>query len=216
MLKVLLAPELPEDLLTAPRGKYRSGLEFANAADVSSMSAARFLQQLRAEGFLDSQSTRLSLVRRPELFRRWRAALVRSPVELPVRFAIKASADQQIRRLLRSDPSGSCLGMFAAADELRLGHVSGVPPYVYVPKLPRAQNAWKSLMPVTSGPPDLIIRQTPTPRSTFRGAVRRDGIAVADVIQIWLDVSSHPSRGSEQADLIYRTILRPLTGEMNL
>jgi len=30
---------------------------------------------------------------------------------------------------------------------------------------------------------------------------------VSDILQVWLDVSQHPSRGKEQADLIWRKIL---------
>lgn len=216
MLKVLLAPELPEDLLSAPRRRaYRSGIDLATAAGVSSMSASRFLQQLRAEGFLDNDASSISLVRRPELFRRWRAAATRPPVEMPVRFVIKASTDRQIRRLMNSDVDGVCLGMFAAADELRVGHVSGVLPYLYVPKMPHLQNEWKSLMPATAESADLILRQVHAPQSTFRGAVHRNGLLVTDVIQVWLDVSNHPARGAEQAELIYRNVLRPFVGEMN-
>ncbi len=47
MLKVLLAPEVPEALLTAPRGRYSTASQLARAADVSMMSASRFVQQLR-------------------------------------------------------------------------------------------------------------------------------------------------------------------------
>ena len=31
-----------------------------------------------------------------------------------------------------------------------------------------------------------------------------------DVLQVWLDVAAHPSRGEEQAELIYRKVLRPV------
>jgi hypothetical protein len=41
----------------------------------------------------------------------------------------------------------------------------------------------------------------------FRAAVQLDGVAISDVLQIWLDVSAHPSRGEEQADLIRRKVL---------
>ena len=37
--------------------------------------------------------------------------------------------------------------------------------------------------------------------------VRKDGVPVSDILQVWLDVSEHPSRGKEQADLIWRRIL---------
>jgi len=35
---------------------------------------------------------------------------------------------------------------------------------------------------------------------------------VSDIIQVWLDVVNHPSRGEEQAKLIYEKILRPIIG----
>lgn len=214
MLKVLLAPELPSELLSAQRGHYLGGADLAKAADVSAMSASRFLHQLRQEGFLNESEEHLKLVRREALFQRWRAASMRSTVEIPVRFRIKAPVQQQIRGLLKQHADQACLGLFAAADGLGLGHVSGVPPYVYLPKLPPADlktNEWAMLMPASEGTPDLILRQALTPQSMLRGAVEReDGVKHSDVIQVWLDVSNHPSRGQEQADLIWRKVLRPL------
>jgi len=210
MLKVLLAPEIPERLLAAPRAEYRNVSELANAANVSLMSASRFAQQLRDEGFLDESSAHFKLVRRPELFRRWRSAALRSPPEMAMRFLIRGSARAQLREVVSSHQA--CLGLFAAAEALRLGHVEGVPPYVYVPRLPRLdRDAWKELAPSSPGESiDLILRQAPAPQSVFRGAVELDGVAVSDVLQIWLDVSAHPSRGEEQADLIRRKVLGKL------
>jgi hypothetical protein len=43
----------------------------------------------------------------------------------------------------------------------------------------------------------------------FRAVVLKDGVPVCDVLQVWLDVAQHPSRVSEQADLIWRKILAP-------
>jgi hypothetical protein len=40
--------------------------------------------------------------------------------------------------------------------------------------------------------------------------VRVDGAAASDVLQVWLDVAAHPSRGAEQADLIRRRVLEPI------
>jgi hypothetical protein len=37
----------------------------------------------------------------------------------------------------------------------------------------------------------------------------KDGVPVSDVLQVWMDVAQHPSRGREQADLIWRKILAP-------
>jgi hypothetical protein len=210
MLKVLLAPEIPERLLAAPRAEYRNASQLAHAANVSLMSASRFAQQLREEGFLDESSPRLKLVRRPELFRRWRSAALRSPPEMSMRFLIRGSARAQLREIVSS--RGACLGLFAAAEALSLGHVEGVPPYVYVPKLPRSDgDAWKDVTLISPGESiDLILRQAPAPKSVFRGAVQLDGAAISDVLQIWLDVSAHPSRGEEQADLIRRKVLGPV------
>ena len=55
MLKVLLAPELPEELLSAPRGQYRNASQLARAAQVSVMSAFRFVQQLQEAGTFTSR-----------------------------------------------------------------------------------------------------------------------------------------------------------------
>ena len=212
MLKVLLAPEIPERLLSAPRGEYRNASELASGANVSVMSAFRYVQQLRDEGFLEESSPRLRLVRRAELFRRWRAEALRISPEVPMSFLIRRSAQVQVREIVSKH--GGCLGLFAAAEALKLGHVRGVPPYVYVPgNLRLGRVSWKELMPAdTGGPVDLILKQPRAPRSVFRGAVHADEVAVSDVLQIWLDVSAHPSRGEEQAELIYQKVLKKIVG----
>ena len=213
MLKLLLAWELPEGLLNAPKKQFRNGSDLAEAAQVSAMSASRFLQQLRSEGYLSDSSPHLTLVRREELFRRWDAAAMRSCPEMPCRFLLRAPVPQQIRGLLGRHPEDACLGLFAAADELHIGHVSGVPPYVYVRKLPQVgASEWSGLMAHPVERPDLILRQAPFPQSTFRGAIDRNGLMVTDIIQTWLDVMHHPARGSEQATLIYEKFLSPIVG----
>ncbi len=58
--------------------------------------------------------------------------------------------------------------------------------------------------------PDFILREASAPQSIFRGMVRVNGVPVCDAIQVWLDVSSHPSRGVEQAELIYDEVLSPI------
>jgi hypothetical protein len=212
MLKVLLAPDIREELLNAPRNRYRSGSELAHAAQCSQMSASRLLQHLRREGFLDEYTGVLRVVRRQELFKRWSAAAMRTSPEIPMRFTVRVAVQQQLTALLQSDQVQNCLGLFSAADALGIGHVSGVPPYVYVPKLPDFANnpAWAMVTPYPEGTPDLIVRQAMAPEATFKAAVRQEGTLCADIIQIWLDVSHHPSRGQEQADHIYNTVLLPL------
>jgi hypothetical protein len=207
MLKVLLAPEVPEELLSAPRGQYRNASQLARAGNVSVMSAFRFVQQLKDEGFLSESGPYLNLVRRDELFRRWQVSAVRSVKEVPMRFLLKGDTRSQLRRML--DSGRACLALFAAAEALKLGFVEGVPPYVYVDRIqPSNLAAWKNLRQCEPGErPDLILRQAPSPQSVFRGLVRPNGMAASDVLQVWVDVSSHPSRGREQAELIRKRIL---------
>lgn len=212
MLKVLLAPEIPTKLLTAPRGEYRNVSQLAEAADVSVMSAFRFAARLREEGFLDESASTLQLVRRGALFRRWQSAAQRSTPEWRMRFLMPGTDRSQLRTLLSRHLA--CLGLFAAAEHLGIGHVSGVPPYVYVPRTSRsAPQTWKELVPALAGEPaQLIVKQASAPQSLFRGAISEEGVRVADVLQVWLDASAHPSRGSEQAELISRTALRNVIG----
>lgn len=149
----------------------------------------------------------LRLVRREELFSRWQTLSARSPRELPMRFLLPGDRQAQLRRMLGS--GRACLALFAAADALRLGFVSGVPPYVYVHRIqPANLAAWKNLRPCESGePPDVIVRQAPALQSVFRAVVRTGGMAASDVLQVWVDVAAHPSRGREQTDLIRRRVL---------
>ena len=207
MLKVLLAPEIPAPLLAAPREKIRGASELSAAAGVSKMSASRFIQLLREESFLDDAAPDLRLVRRAELFRRWRAGAHRFRRELQMRFVIPGALPIRLKNLLSSHKA--CLGLFAAAEALKLGHVHGVLPYVYVERLPgMAEEIWKELVPPSPGESaHLILKIASAPRSVFRGAVHADGVNVSDVIQVWLDVSEHPSRGEEQANLIYQKVL---------
>lgn len=207
MLKVLLAPELPDALLASPRGQYRNASQLAAAANVSVMSAFRLVQQLQREGYLHESAPCLRLVRREDLFNRWQALSARSPREVPMRFLLPGDRKDHLRRMLTS--GRACLALFAAADALRLGFVSGVPPYVYVQRIqPANLAAWRNLRVCAAGePPDVIVRQAAAPQSVFRGVVRPEGMAACDVLQVWVDVASHPSRGREQADMIRKRIL---------
>lgn len=208
LLKVLLAPELPEHLLGAPRRDYRTAAELAEAAQVSAMSVSRFIKRLREEGFVDESGATLRLVRRAELFRRWQAAASRATPELPMRFLMPGAPREQVGKVVARHPE-ACIGLFAAASLLDSGHVADGLPWVYVRKLPEfPDQAWPELVEASPGQPlQLILKQAAAPESVFRGAVQVRGAWVSDILQIWLDVSSHPARGSEQADHLARTVL---------
>lgn len=206
MLKVLLAPHLPERLLSAPRGRYRNASQLAGAAGVSVMSAFRLVKSLRDAGYL-AEGEPIEIVRREELLRKWQAAAARSAAEVRMRFLLRGDGEKELDRILR--PGHACLALFAAADALGLGFVRGVPPYVYVRELRSLSPAnWRNVVPALPGePPDLILRQAPASQSVFRGAVSVGERPVCDVLQVWLDVASHASRGREQADLIQQRVL---------
>jgi len=211
MLKVLLAPELPEQMISAPRGRYAGASDLAAAAQVSVMHASRFIQLLRKEGYLDDGSRWLQLVRRESLLRRWQSSVASQPViEQQWRVLLRGAAEDAPQRWLQQQPG--CIALFAAAKELGLGHVDGVPPYVYSYGVAMpAENDIAGFAKSSPGKPvDLIVRRPSAAQSVARAAVMKAHGPVCDVLQVWLDVSDHPSRGQEQADLIWNRVLGPL------
>lgn len=218
MLKILLAPLMPEDLLRAPRGVYRNASELAAAADVSVMSAFQLVRQLRLEGFLDESDESLRLVRRGELLRRWQAAHLRAVPELALRWIIPAKDERHLPAALqaysvrrdqqRERAPRACLGLFAAAESLGVGFVRGAPPYFYLETLEHDVLQRMGLSPEgAEQKPDVYVRIPAARESVFRAAVVRGGVPVSDILQVWLDVSSHPARGEEQAEEIRRRVL---------
>jgi hypothetical protein len=224
ILKVLLAPRIPEVYLSAPRGRYQGASQLAEAAGVSVMSAFRFVEEFSKEGFLESGGGVLRLVRLRELLNRWVAASQRRILEIPMRWVLHrgkkalwnavrsyqsdeaiASADQ-----LSSPRPRLCLGLFEAAEALGIGFVHGVKPYLYLERLNAEVVRDLGLSgKAEEAEADLYVRIPGNRESAFRGVVWKDGVPVSDILQVWLDVSQHPSRGKEQADLIWRRILSP-------
>ncbi len=207
MLKLLLAMEIPPHLLAGPRSYYINATTLANAARVSVMTAFRFIEQLRGEGYLDDSAGVLKLVRREDLFDRWRFAAVRRTKEAPIRLLVGGEPLEVATRSLREQDA--CLGMFTAADALGYGFVQGVPAYLYARRLEEALAALgQRWIPAEEGEaPDLIVRQPAAVKSVFRGAVSTKRFRATDILQTWLDVSTHPTRGAEQADLIRKRAL---------
>jgi hypothetical protein len=60
---------------------------------------------------------------------------------------------------------------------------------------------------------DVYIRIAVNREAIFRSSVRPDGFPVSDILQVWLDVSTHPARGREQAREIWRRVLKPVFGK---
>jgi len=225
MLKVLLAPRIPNAYLSAPRGRYQGASQLAEAAGVSVMSAFRFVEEFSKEGFLESGRGVLRLVRLKELMNRWVAASQRRVLEIPMRWVLHRGR-KALGSALRSYPSDQrrpspdlinqlsssrprlCLGLFDAAEALGIGFVHGVKPYLYLERLnAEVVNDLGLSGEAEEKEADVFVRIPGNRESVFRGVVRKDGVPVSDILQVWLDVGQHPSRGKEQADLIWRKLL---------
>lgn len=231
MLKVLLAPRIPESYLSAPRGHYQGASQLAEAAGVSVMSAFRFVDEFSKEGFLESGSGSLRVVRSKELLNRWIAASQRRVLEIPMRWVLH-KGKSALANALRSyeslnsvyaaggkksagQPSSPrprlCPGLFEAAEALGVGFVHGAKPYLYAERMDEDVLKELGLSGNSSEErADIYVRVPGSRESVFRGAVRKDGVPVSDILQVWLDVGQHPSRGREQADFIWRRILSPV------
>ena len=229
MLKVLLAPSIPELYLSAPRGRYQGASQLAEAAAVSVMSAFRFIEQFSKAGFLEEGGEGLRVVRIEELMNRWLAANQRSVPEIGVRWVLRGKKNalwDAVRSYVWSerkqhrhsekehsvvDRPRACLALFAAAEALGLGFVHGVQPYLYIERMePRTLEKLGFSANSVDVDPDVYARVPWNDESVFRAVVVNDGVPGCDVLQVWLDVAQHPSRGKEQADLIWRKILAPV------
>jgi len=223
MLKILLAPRIPDGYLSAPRRHYQGASQLAEAADVSVMSAFRFVEEFSKEGFLEVRASSLRVVRVRELMNRWLGANQRRVLEIPMRWVLHRGK-KALSNALRSvqspatipvDPLVSpqprfCLGLFKAAEALGIGFVHGAKPYLYIERLSADFLRDLGLSEnVKEEQVDVYVRIPRSRESVFRGAVRKGGVPVSDVLQVWLDVGHHPARGKEQADLIWRRILSP-------
>ena len=227
MLKVLLASRIPDAYLSSPRSHYQGASQLAGAADVSVMSAFRFVEEFSKEGFLESGPGVLRLVRLRELLNRWVAASQRRVLEIPMRWVLHRGkkalwsavrsyrSDKTMASANPADPLSSprprlCLGLFEAAEALGIGFVHGVKPHLYLERLNVEGLRDLGLSGnAEEEEADLYVWIPRNRESVFRGVVRKDGAPISDILQVWLDVSQHPSRGKEQADLIWRKILSP-------
>jgi hypothetical protein len=195
------------------------------------MSAFRFVEEFSKQGFLELGSGSMRVVRSKELLNRWIAASQWRVLEIPMRWVLhkgKSAVADALRsyELSNSVPSVGarksagvlssrrprlCVGLFEAAEALGVGFVHGAKPYLYVERV--NEDVLRSLG--LSGnsseeQADIYIRVPGNRESVFRAAVRKDGVPVSDILQVWLDVGQHPSRGREQADFIWRRILSPV------
>ncbi len=213
MLKVLLGRSLNPEVSSVPRDGGGSASELSTQARVSGPAAWRLLSALRAEGHLDEAARP---VRVRDLLARWRAAALRPQRELGAVWIMRGRNPlERLRRSLadvsrQPGPAPACLGLFVACDAMGLGHVRGAPVHLYARSADAELLEELGLAPAQRGrPSDIIVRVARWPESVFRAAAHPDGVPVADVLQCWLDVSAHPSRGAEQAEYLWKRVLAP-------
>jgi hypothetical protein len=179
------------------------------------MSAFRFVRQLEREGFLHESRDRVRLVRLDALLQRLRSVGLKPARELQARWVL-AREEDQLARAVASLGKRACVGLFSAARAFGVGHVQGVPAHVYVNDFRPDGLRKAGLMKAAPGERvDVVLRMPLARESVFRGAVSVDDVPVSDVLQVWLDVSSHPARGKEQADVIYRRVIKPMINHAN-
>jgi hypothetical protein len=187
------------------------------------MSAFRLVRQLSEEGLLEEGSG-LRLVRTEELLERWVRASQYRAQEIPARWILSGEKNR-FHAALRSYASRSasgrsgskhpgrvpprlCLGSFAAAEVLGFKFVHGVQPQLYIERIDQETLRELSLSIEPAGrEPDIFVRVPKYPEAVFRAAVERDGVPASDILQVWLDVSNHPARGKDQANLLRKRVL---------
>jgi hypothetical protein len=222
LLKVLIADRLPPELLHAPREFARNANHLSQVAGVSVPVASRFVSFMKREGWLATQPSRgrLRPVRLDALLPRWQSSIAQHAPSREVRAKwILPSSDARARldRALSEfhaknaeSESRVCLALFAAAERLGFAHARGVAQHVYYEgSAARLLEALKAMPAKENEGADLVLRRPRFRESVFRGAVVRDGVPVSDILQTWLDVASHPARGAEQADHLWRHAIAP-------
>ena len=220
MLKVLLGLYLPKEFLHVQRDRrdrINGAAHLSRVAGTSLPSAWRFLSVLKEAGFLEESTAGLEIVRRDDLLGAWLSAVSRPPLEMRATFSrpVREPLSFLEPRVAAYQSAGQRIAWaaFAAVGRLGFQFVHGAPLHIYVEDLSEATLARLNL--VRSGANEqspVIFRKARWPESVFRPAVDRNGQPTADILQCWLDVSQHPARGPEQADLLWTRVLAPALG----
>lgn len=207
LAKVLLAPQVPESWLAAPRHEVSSRRELAREAGVSLHSTQRWLAAVHELGFLvDEPGSNLHLMRRIEFLQHWAsAAMIRKPWEIRVRSMAGLSAVEAVHKLAAQHSEQFTLGLLSACNALGVGVVLGGPEHVYFHDPERRAldlYAFRLVSAPEGGPGCFVIRRPRAPQSLLRGRVQRGLLWCADVLQCYVDLLDYPVRGMEQSQAI--------------
>lgn len=211
LAKVLLAPQVPESWLSAPRHDVSSRRELARLAEVSLHSTQRWLAAVRQIGFLvDEPDSHIHLMRRREFLQHWAsAAMLRKPREIRVRSMSGRSAVEAVHELASQHPERFTLGLHSACKALGVGIVRGALEHVYFhdpERRPLNLSALDLVAAHPGGSDAFVIRRPISPKSLLRGRVQQGPIWCADILQCYVDIAEYPVRGMEQAVEILRRL----------
>lgn len=205
ILKVLLLADVAPALWSGPRERVTTVEDVQRVCNVSRMTAYRFLQTLESEDFLKRSAGSFSLVRRPELVRRWFTYAQHSRLEIMHARSLYQSSDL-VESLHDARDMRWAVAGFAACRALGVLHASFSTSEVYVEDTKTALEAW-DLVACDPRDSQLLLLRTPLVESVFRAYVPRGALRVVDVLQAALDVSRHAARGQEQAEYIVHDVL---------
>ncbi len=215
MLKHLFAPLVPPGGLELSRDPIKGVSDLAKRAGVSPASASRLISELEQRGFIQKRRGALAMVRAGALLEQWASAQDPAPIERGAQFLFPASdALAHMREVLRNQghaqaveksnqarrPGRACLGLFSACEQLGVSMVRGAQVHVYVSQFSKAFLQDLELVEVSSlAEADVLLRKPQAPASVFGAQVISQGVPAADILQCYLDIHRHPSRGEEQA-----------------
>jgi len=213
-LKLLLSHLLPAKVQLIAHGlpvaqPLRNASELAKIARVSTPTAWRTVRTLQEDSLL-LRSEPLEILRTEVLMSRWQATNSRQRTDIRARwlFPSRTGALERLSDVLRvprarADETArprQALGLFAAAELHGHGYVRGVAPHLlHEDPSPGALERLGLTMASPGERVDVFVRKPRFLEAVFRGVTSIHGVPVADILQIWLDVATHPARGEEMA-----------------
>jgi hypothetical protein len=221
MLKLLLLPGLDERYWGGPSRQPATISALAEAAHVAKSHAWNLVALLERLGSLRRQGDRFLFPGLRRLLEDWCAFVRLRPDKVigakpvhPERTPDKAVA-RLLARLARrpsavAEPGAAevVVGGHRACHLLALGRSNIESVRLYVDG---AAGALKRL-DLVGADEDSAILEIVEPKakdSVFRGSARAEGLPVADVLQLYLDLRSSAARGVEQSDFLFERVLEP-------
>jgi hypothetical protein len=221
MLKLLLLPGLDERYWGGPSRQPSNISALAQAAHVAKSHAWNLVHLLERQGHLRRQGDRFVFPGLRRLLEDWCAFVRLRPDKVigarpvhPERATEKAVA-KVLARLARrpmavAEPGAAevVVGGHRACHLLALGRSNIESVRLYVNG---AVEALKRLDLVGADEASAILEivEPKAKDSVFGGSARADGLPVADVLQLYLDLRSSAARGVEQSDFLFERVLEP-------